>query len=87
MTPLAEQIWPLWIELSRARVEAQEFVVKPWESHNRMVQAAWHRLIQPENLAALESWASGQEHFNPTAREAAQTALEACRRLNESGCQ
>ena len=77
------QIFELWVELSRARyrkdVFEQEMKTNPWESNDLQVKAAWDKLTQPINLAALEQWGSEPQKMNPAAQHATAKAIECCR--------
>lgn len=82
MSPITSTIWPFWLQLGRARAEAIELDVQPWESSNPAVLDAWERLTQPINLVALEALQSEIDESNPSARMAAIKALERCRELS-----
>ncbi|MDB5307738.1 MAG: hypothetical protein JWO38_1940 [Gemmataceae bacterium] len=73
----ANPLLPLWSDLDRLLL--REWQCWPWESANPEVHAAWERLTQPDNLAALESWARGVESFNEYAKGMTLRALTECR--------
>ena len=82
MNSLTASIWPLWLELARARTAELELDIPPWESSSPAVKAAWDRLVQPANLKALEALNCEASEMNPNAMVAARKALEVCRTLS-----
>jgi hypothetical protein len=80
MNKLILSIWPLWLELGRARAEALEFDVQPWETNSDLVKIAWSQLIRPNNLAALEEMLRDSSTLNPSAHQVAQMAVQICRK-------
>ena len=78
-------IQDFWIALERALfepIEGEDILdrlnKKPWNCKSAAVKKAWDELTRPNNLRALQKWAS--EPMNPSAREITTEALKACER-------
>jgi hypothetical protein len=69
---------PVWLALARARADAGEFDVSPWESQNAKVQCVWRELTNPSNLQALKELSMSSAELNMAAQEAVRQALRAC---------
>jgi hypothetical protein len=82
MNSISSTIWPLGLQLGRARAEAHEFDVQPWKSSSPAVLDAWESLINPINLVALEALQKESHKMNPAAKMGVSKALELCRELS-----
>jgi hypothetical protein len=78
MNSLPMTLEALWLELARAKVDAGEFDVFPWESQNVEVQRVWREVTDPSRLKALEEFSLSSAGLNAAAQEAARQALRAC---------
>ena len=78
MRPSEANINLLLLGLSRARAEAVDYEVNPWDSDKPEVRQSWNELTSPENIELLREWVDGADEMNPTARKMAFKALECC---------
>ena len=66
------------LELARARADAGEFDVFPWESQNAEVQRIWREVTDPSRLKSLEEMSLSSAGLNAVAQEVLKQALRAC---------
>lgn len=68
-----------WLRLSKARAEADEWDILPWDSLAPSVREAWNELTAPGNLELLEERAKTVPEMNHFAATATFKALETCK--------
>jgi hypothetical protein len=78
MNSLPMTLDAVWLELARARADAGEFDVFPWESEDAQVQRVWGDLTDPSRLKALEEQSLSSAELNAAAQEAVKQAIRAC---------